>query len=117
MVAFTWKMFATSSSVAMSSGRLSSLRGDSSATRRGASTVTVIAAVARLPPASVAVQVTVLAPKLLPGTAAQDTVTAWQESFAVGRLNASGAPVQLPTTVLDPRLALSNTGAFVSTTT
>ena len=76
MVRFTSNTFDTSASVLMSSGTLSSDSGAWKARRSGASTLTVMVASVWLPLPSVAVQVTVFAPRLLPASGAQVTVTA-----------------------------------------
>src|SRR4051794_30635492 len=73
MVRPTWNRLTTSASVLTSSAMLSSSSGWSNATRSGCSTLTVMVTVVLLPAASVAVQVEVLAPKLLPGIGVQVT--------------------------------------------
>jgi hypothetical protein len=111
------KRLFTSASVATSFGALSSARGGANATRSGCRTFAGTVAVVVCPDASVAVQVAVFAPKLLPGTDEHCTVLLpVQMSVADGGAIVSGVDEHVPTSVLLPSVDKSKDGPLVSCT-
>ena len=93
-----------------------SASGGRKVTWNGCSTWTVRVALLTLPDASVAMQLTRLAPKLFPGTDSQSTTACVQASLTEGGAKATGAALQLPTTMRSASETGSNAGGVVSTT-